>query len=296
MVRTKWTEAYPVPNHTASTVAAAVIYRFVARFGIPQQIHSDQGREFEGNLFQEMCDLLQVDKTRTTPWRPCSNGMIERFNKTLGAMLRQLTSSHQRDWDEYVELATMAYRSTVHESTGQTPNMMMLGRELPMPSHLLVDTPDVEEGQGRPPFVNQLEDKLLEVHTIARENLKKSHVRQKKQYDRTARARQWKIGMAVWLFNPTKMVGKSPKLTIFWEEIPYVIIEKINDVVMRIQKSKKGKPRVVHVDRLEPVKGVVDISWYTGPCPENPESGGPSHDQRTEETQETSYRFTATGG
>ena len=61
---------------------------------------------------------------------PCSNGLVENFNRTLGAMLRQMTSKHQQDWDEHIDLATMAYRSTVHDSTGQTPNRMMLGERV----------------------------------------------------------------------------------------------------------------------------------------------------------------------
>jgi len=161
----------------------------------------------------------------------------------------------------------MAYRSTIHESTGYTPNRMMLGRELPMPSHLLVETP--EQGEDTPtdsklPFTTELEAKLHEAHEAARENLKKSHVHQKRQYDRKSTLKAWEVGKAVWLFNPTKQVGKSPKLMIFWEEEPYVITERVNDVVMKIQKNKKAKPRVVHVDRLKLVEGPIDTSWFTG--------------------------------
>ena len=263
---TKWMEAYPIPNHTASTVASVLVYRFMSRFGIPQQIHSDQGREFEGALFQEMCNLLQIDKTRTTPWRPCSNGLVENFSRTLGAMLRQMTSKHQQDWDEHIDLATMAYRSTVHDSTGQTPNRMMLGRELPMPSYLLVETPE-QDGRHdgtEPTFVDSLERRMQEAHELAREQLKRSHEHQKRQYDRTARTEEWSVGSPVWLFNPTKQVGKSPKLTIFWEEEPYVITERVNDVVMKIQRNRRTKPRIVHVDRLKLVEGPVDTTWFSG--------------------------------
>ena len=52
------------------------------------------------------------------------------------------------------------------------------------------------------------------------------------------------MGKAVWLFNPTKQLGKSPKLTIFWEEDPYIIIEKVNDVVMKIQKGRRINPEL----------------------------------------------------
>ena len=284
---TKWMEAYPIPNHTASTVASVLVYQFMSRFGIPQQIHSDQGREFEGALFQEMCDLLQIDKTRTTPWRPCSNGLVENFNRTLGAMLRQMTSKHQQDWDEHIDLATMAYRSTVHDSTGQTPNRMMLGRELPMPSHLLVETPEQEDRQAATPptFIAGLERDMQEAHELAREQLKKSHARQKRQYDRRTDPGEWNVGRAVWLFNPTKRVGKSPKLTVFWEEEPYVITEKVNDVVVKIQRSRRTKPRIVHVDRLKLVEGPVDTSWFGGEEPSLRESQQTSQAVAAEESE-----------
>ena len=159
----------------------------------------------------------------------------------------------------------MAYRSTVHDSTGQTPNRMMLGRELPMPSHLLVETPEQEGRQAdtEPTFVNTLEKRMHEAHELARQQLKRSHEHQKRQYNRTARTGEWSVGSPVWLFNPTKQVGKSPKLTIFWEEEPYVITEKVNDVVMKIQRNRRTKPRIVHVDRLKLVEGPVDTTWFS---------------------------------
>ena len=144
-----------------------------------------------------------------------------------------------------------------------------------MPSHLLVETPEPDRSQDSTDltFVAGLEKQFHEAHELAREQLKKSHVHQKKEYDRGAHTKEWSVGKAVWLFNPTKQVGKSPKLTIFWEEDPYIIIEKVNDVVMKIQKGRRHKPRVVHVDRLKLVTGPVDTSWYTGTEPSQGEGG-----------------------
>ena len=67
---TKWTEAYSIPDQEAGTVAKKLVEEFVARYGVPREIHSDQGRNFESALFQEVCRLLDLDKTRTTPLRP----------------------------------------------------------------------------------------------------------------------------------------------------------------------------------------------------------------------------------
>ena len=67
---TKWTEAFPMSNMEAHTVAKLFVYNFVCRFGAPDYLHTDEGRNFESNLFSEICKLLGVSKTRTTPYHP----------------------------------------------------------------------------------------------------------------------------------------------------------------------------------------------------------------------------------
>ena len=164
-------------------------------------------------------------------------------------MLRQVVSKHQRDWDEHLPLLTMAYRSSVHESTGYTPNYMMLGRELPMPSHLLARPPQETE-LSTTSHVQELQSRLQEAHEIARRTGAAQHVRAKKQHDRRSQPVPLAEGDWVWLFNPTKKVGFSPKLTIFWEEQPYQLEKFLNGVTAVIRRGAAGKERVVHVDRL----------------------------------------------
>ena len=94
---TKWTESYPMPNQEAETVANVVVREFISRFGVPRQLHSDQGRNFESKLFQEMCRIMEIDKTRTTPLRPQSDGMVKRFNRTLEAMLSKFVDGDQKN-------------------------------------------------------------------------------------------------------------------------------------------------------------------------------------------------------
>ena len=130
---TKWTEAFPMPNMEAQTVAKLIVEEVICRFGVPVSIHSDQGRQYESLLFSEVCKHLQIRKTRTTPYHPQSDGMVERFNKTLAAMLSNYVNDNHRDWDESIPFVMMAYRASQHESTGFTPNMLMLGRESTTP-------------------------------------------------------------------------------------------------------------------------------------------------------------------
>ena len=85
---TKWVEIFAVPDQTAVTTAEVILNEVIARFGCPYEIHSDQGRNFESQIFAELCRLLEVRKTRTSPGNPKCNGQTERFNKTLIRLIK----------------------------------------------------------------------------------------------------------------------------------------------------------------------------------------------------------------
>ena len=96
----KWPEVYPLPNQEARTVAIVLVREFFCRFGIPMELHSDQGRNFESLLMKEVCAILGIHKTRTTPYYPRSDGMVERFNRTLAAQLSLFVNENHTDWDD----------------------------------------------------------------------------------------------------------------------------------------------------------------------------------------------------
>ena len=118
---TRWTEAYGIRNQEAATVAKKLVDKVFCRFSPPEQLHSDQGRQFESDFIQELCKLLQVRKTRTTPYHPQCNGVVERFNRTLLDMLSTKVGDHSSDWDQSIRKLCMAYNSSVHFATGFTP-------------------------------------------------------------------------------------------------------------------------------------------------------------------------------
>ena len=108
----KYTEAYASLDHTAQTVARVV--RGTVELQIwSTKIHSDQGRDFESHLFTEMCRLLDIEKTKTCPYRPQSNGMIERFNGSVAQMLATFIKGNRKTWDAHLPFLMLAYRSTV---------------------------------------------------------------------------------------------------------------------------------------------------------------------------------------
>ena len=75
---TKWAEAYPIRDHKATTIARVLLENCFTRLGMPKEIISVQGTEFEGELVTELCKVLNISKLRTSPYRPSTNGMVER--------------------------------------------------------------------------------------------------------------------------------------------------------------------------------------------------------------------------
>ena len=134
---TKWVEIVPLPSQTAEVTAKAAVNSFFSRFGYPLHMHSDQGRNFESKLFAELCKALEIHKTRTTPYRPSSNGQVERFNRTLMNVVRCFIDGQQDRWEVYLPQIAGAMRSAVNRSTGKSANMMMLGRETNIPATLM---------------------------------------------------------------------------------------------------------------------------------------------------------------
>ena len=80
---TKFVNLYALPNQTAQSVAQCLFGDYVLVHGVPEVVHSDQGRQFEAEIVQRLCQLLGIKKTRTAPYNPKSDGMVERFNRTL---------------------------------------------------------------------------------------------------------------------------------------------------------------------------------------------------------------------
>jgi hypothetical protein len=265
---TKWACLAAVPKHDARICAKVLVEEVFCKIGIPAEIHSDQGREFISELFVECCNIFQVNKTRTTPWRPQSDGMVERLNRTVGQMLRQYVSENQQDWDRWLPLCGLAYNGSVHSSTGYTPFFLMFGRELRLPVELVLpppdnlpelQTPDNDSGDVEH-FVGRMRQALRHVYGLVRDNLNQAARLQKHQYDRNSIPLELSPGQGVWLFNPKRRKGRTPKLDIPWEG-PYTVLQVRRGVLVDIQLSRHSKPRVVHIDKLAPVRQPFDGSW-----------------------------------
>ena len=223
---------------------------------------SDQGSNFESAVFSALCDLLGVHKTRTTPRNPKSDGLVERQNGTLERLLAMVVSEHQFDWDDQLPFVVMAYRSSVQESTKESPNMMCMGREIMLPIDLVTPPCPNQKPLSAPDFVLLTQERLREAHEHARVALQKAAEHQKKGYQTRFHENSFNYKDLVWYFWPQVPKGKSPKFIPKWTG-PWVVIQVLSPVLYRIQKDEKCPSRVVHHDHLKPcfLREEIDLEW-----------------------------------
>ena len=266
----KWMEVYPLPQKTTMQVADKLL-EMITRMGIPRQFHTDQGGEFTSDIIKNLCQLLEIDKTQTTPYLPSSDGMVERLNRTIQNMLRAYVSEYRDDWDEAIPFLCMAYRSTEHESTKCTPNLLMLGREVETPLSVQylppAEPPDVA---CEIEYVEWARDVMRRAHTLARQNLQKAATRQKRVYDQSASRRKFQIGEWIYLRD---FVGGQAKLGLKWKG-PFMIVKVRGEVTLAIQKNPLAKIKTVHVNHVKQCFGEHEESWEPPgniDVPEDPE-------------------------
>ena len=262
---TRFAQAYPTRNKTARTVAEKIYNDFVPRFGFPSRIHSDQGGEFENNLFRQLHKLTGVSKSRTSPYHPQGNGQVERMNRTLLSMLRTLPELKKRKWDESLNKMIHAYNCTKHEATGYAPYYLLFGRTPRLPIDLVFNLKDCAQGDYNT-YVQNWQHDMKEAYQIAQQNATKTTERGKEYYNRRVSGGVLQPGDWVLVRNLTERGGPG-KLRSHWEHVIHVVVERmgVESPVYKVKpESGGGRTRVLHRNLLLP----CDVLELDAPIPE----------------------------
>ena len=248
---TKWIEIFPMRNQEAATIAKLLVDRVICVHGAPLQILTDQGRNFESDLFREICQLMSIDKIRTTAYKPSTNGTIERFHSTLNSMLAKLVSDNQRDWDQFLPAVAFAYRSSIQESTGFSPYYLLYGREARIPADIVYGTPESSPCfDGYADYVVKQQNTLKDAFSLVRDNLQSAAQRRKNHYDMRVRPAQYPVGTWVYYYLPRRRIRRSRKWQRFYEG-PFLVTKLLGPVNAEIQRSRQSKPIITHIDKLK---------------------------------------------
>ena len=246
----KYVRVYPVRRQDAETVTT-VLLDWVYDMGVPDRIHSDQGGQFESALFQCMCKRLGIQKTRTTPYHPESDGMVERFMRTLKDMVAKYVDPQGANWDADIKAYCMAYNTSVHSVTGYSPFFLLHGFHPKTPLDAVINPPDRA--------VNircYLEERLKAISEAYQTTIRKTRASATEaatRFNQRASGKGFEAGDRVWIRDNRVSVGGKPKLGLYYKG-PGTIIGRLGGErgVTYLVRDDKGKEKALHFNQLKP--------------------------------------------
>ena len=259
---TKWVEAFPLPDQTSESIARLLIDHIICRHGVPKELLSDRGTNLLSELIQDICRLMGMKKVNTTSHHPQTDGLVENFNRTLRAMTAKHVRKFGSQWDQYLHQLLFAYRTKPHESTGESPFYLLYGRDARLPTASVLETPPS-------PYTVDLEDYRVELCAglsaaweIARGQIGIAQKRQKVQYDKRSKQKEYRVGGRVMVFMPQEAQGKGRKLALPYHG-PYRIQEvRSNCLLVRPVDRPDDQPILVSMDRVVDCPSELpDTSW-----------------------------------
>ena len=253
---TRWLEAFPTKDQKAETTIRLLESNIFCRFGVPEQIHSDDAAIFKSNLYKAFTGLYNIKVTTTTPYNPKSNP-VERSHRELGKTLRAMAADMNQSWQEALPQAVFALNTTTAVATGIAPYQLLFGRDPATPLDVLFGAPERPPAGSAPAatYTRDLRQRIDAAQEYARANMATAISRQRRQYNKDKQ--HFKPLNLVWLFTPVSDPALPRKLQNYWSG-PWVIAHNINDTMLRIVAhaswSKSDRAAVVSVDRVKPYK------------------------------------------
>jgi hypothetical protein len=230
---TKWPEAKALEKADGKEVGRFIFEDIVCRHGCPKEILSDRGTHFNNELVKELLKNLGIKHKFSTPYHPKTNGLVERFNKTLCEALAK--KENREDWDLEIPGVLLAYRTKIQSSTKITPFYTVYGRKCRLPISEEIIKEITMEGR-----LQYLIDKLPEERNQIKENIMESQRKQKDYHDRKyKRKTDFEIGDKVLLYDAAKEKQWSGKLEDKWKG-PYYIQQKMFNGAYKL-KDMQGR-------------------------------------------------------
>ena len=206
----KLTHVVPLRRIDAYTVAVSFVEAWVFKYGPPKTLISDNGKRFASKFFQAVCSLPGISNIFTSTNHPQTNGQVERYNRTILAMLRNYVNEPQNDWDRYATALTYSYNCYVHRSTNTTPFNLVLSRPPPEFSlHHSVKLRAPPTAERKNDYTRRLDDVIRTAYS----RLMKTQQRYKRGFDRRIKKIKRSIREGDYVYiDPTDGMSKTGKL------------------------------------------------------------------------------------
>ena len=180
---TRYAIAIPMKTITSEDILQALFTNVFLKYGFPRKIWSDRGTQFTSNQTRNMLKSLGIEQRTTTAYHQSANGLCERVQKSLVAIIRKFTNEQQTNWDDFVPFAMWAYNTTVQESTGYSPHLLLFGR----PAVLTIDHIFHGLREQNAAYLQELAQNINYLRMQARQNLERQQERQRDRHNKHAR-------------------------------------------------------------------------------------------------------------
>ena len=249
---TGFADAYAIGNKRGDTVASILHQDYIPRYGPPEMILSDNGTEFVNSAVAGILRAHGVEHRHTTPYHPRTNGLIERWHRTLKGIMGRLMAVNNSSWEEQLGPALAAYRSSASSSRGMTPFQALYGREMRIPTAVALHNPHQTEIFGDDRLAS-----LVNTWACARESLRSQREANAAIQAKKRLSQPLLVGDNVILLRPGMKAAFNPGWAGRWQII------RARDPVYWIHHVPTGEQKVVNRDKLRYVPPGID--WSTAP-------------------------------
>jgi transposase InsO family protein len=260
---TKWAITKAATDKSATTVAQFIYKRICLIYGTPHNVLTDQGLEFRNQTIRALCALFDIRHTYATPYRPQTNGLTERLNKTLGeALARSVALSDDKTiWPQFLPAVTFTYNTNRQATTGFSPAQLLLGYQ-PKGSESLMQPGSCDHSYLTSSELYsrgaQLHQRYDEQIPLAKERIQRKQQQQKERHDRKLKGRPpITIGQQVYLRRDELQNRFDTKLETRWTG-PHLILDQPSPATFLIQVG--NTERLVHRDRLKQAHPTSDLA------------------------------------
>ena len=276
---TKWVEVFATPDQSALTIAKLLVEEIISRHGVPRELLSDRGAAFLSKLLHEIYSLMGIHKVSTTAYHPQTDGLVERFHRTLTSMLSKTTQPGGLDWDDRLPYVLFAHRCSEQESIRESPFFMVYGRDPVLPTDEALSKPADCCYNDADDYRSEVLTNLQDAWSRAKKNVEQAQKRQKKQHDKKSHMPEFAEGDRVFVFKPAAKSCKAYKFARPFHG-PYRIVKLYdNGADIRPVDRPQEAPLRVPFDRLRVCpEEIPNESWP-------PKSGSPVADNTTSVSQ-----------
>ena len=248
---TKFVIAVPVQNIIAESTCDVLIEHVITKYKLPKHILSDNASNFLSTLVTHLCKLLSIRKYFTLSYCPFSNGCVERSNQTLTKIMLSFAHENPDSWGNFVHLAAWSYNSTYHSSIKMSPHLALFGTSPATPDiHYFTHCLDDEDKV--PQYVENIQEKIVNIHKLVAKNSEESFKKSKKYYDKNTSSENFEPGTIVFIKELYTNPKEIKKFCFKWSK-PYVVSRRLSNTTYEIKlyNTQNARPKIVHRSHMK---------------------------------------------